>query len=104
MHSSIRCRSVTSNPGSRICRKIHGLVSAARPIITPAQPVSRNMRRASSGVLTSPLPMMGNDVPASTALAMRLQSAEPSYCWARVRGWMARALTPTASNMRRKSR
>jgi len=34
-----------------------GLVAAARPIITAAQPVSRTMRAASSGLLMSPLPM-----------------------------------------------
>ena len=62
------------------------------------------MRKASAAKFTSPLPMIGYDVPTSTARAMMLQSAWPSYCWARVRGWMARACTPAASNMRRKSR
>ena len=40
-------------------RRSTGLVAAARPIITASQPVSRTMRSASSGMLTSPLPITG---------------------------------------------
>ena len=40
-------------------RKMNGLCSAARPIITPSTPVVSNMRMASAGVFTSPLPHTG---------------------------------------------
>ncbi len=54
----------------------HGLPIAARPTMTASQPVSSSIRRASSGVSTSPLPVTGM---VTTSLTRRItdQSALP---------------------------
>lgn len=52
---------------ARISAKIHGLPSAARPTITPAQPLWRRRRSASVPDATSPLPTTGTRTCAATA-------------------------------------
>ena len=89
---SARVGSVTPLPAIRaaIWRKIHGLRVAPRPTMTPSQPVSASMRRASSGSRTSPLPITGIDS-VSLSRARCDQSASPENIWRAVRACMATA-------------
>ena len=67
--------------------------------MTASQPVSSNMRRASSGCRTSPLPITGM-LTAFLTSRITLQSALPLKPWARVRAWSARERTPQPSRRR----
>src|SRR5207244_4401399 len=79
--------------------KIQGAPRAPRPIMTAAQPVARIMARASSWLLTSPLPVTGIPT-ASTTEAMISQGARPENCCERVRRWTGIASAPAAPSRR----
>ena len=73
-----------------------GSPSAARAIITPSQPVSRIMVRASSAVWMSPLPSTGIFT-ASFTFRMMLRSMPGVYICSRVRAWTATSTAPACS-------
>ena len=62
-------------------RTSQGWLSAPRPTIIPAQPVSAKRRRAAAGDVTSPLAITGMWRAASTTRRMALRSASPVYPW-----------------------
>src|SRR6185295_4078255 len=82
-----------------IWRNSQGLRVAPRPTMTPSQPVASRMRSASSGSLTSPLPITGI-CSVSLSFARCVQSASPVNIWRAVRACIATAATPFASHIR----
>src|SRR5438128_8721226 len=81
--------------------KIQGAPRAPRPIMTAAQPVARIMARASSWLLTSPLPVTGIPT-ASTTEAMISQGARPENCCEpRDLDRIHRAVVPAAADLDR---
>ena len=63
-----------------ISSKIHGQPKVARPTITPSTPYCSNRLRAISGVVTSPLPMMGMWMRGFAFTSpISVQSASPVY-------------------------
>ena len=86
-----------------VCWKIQGLRVAARPIITPSQPVVESIATASSGVRTSPLPITGI-ASASLSRAIGSQRALPRKPWRAVRPCIATASAPSPWQIRPSSR
>ena len=67
----------------------------ARPIITASTPYLSKASLASSGVVISPLPMIGIWMRGLFFTSpIRLQSASPVYIWLRVLPWMVSAWIP----------
>ena len=80
-----------------ISPKSQGSPRAARPTITPSQPVALIMARASAALAMSPLPITGTATAAFTAAMMFTSTVPGAYICSRVRPWTTMAAAPAAA-------